>query len=100
MEPGVYLIKERSAEDHELHKVFDGARWYMGAAGVSGALQVADMGVQAGEFDAKGPTTSPLRMEVLNEADSLMLAAIVNASKGFGEQEAPAQQAYSQPRAT
>ena len=89
MEPGVYLIKERTVEDHELHKVFDGTKWYFGAAGVAGALQVADMGVQAGEFDAKGPSKPPLRIEVLSQTDSLLLAAIVKASKGIDEQEAP-----------
>jgi len=72
--PGVYLIKERTAKDHELHKVFDGTKWYFGAAGVTGALQMAEMGVQSGEFDVKGPSSSPLRIETLSEADGQRFA--------------------------
>lgn len=81
MLPGVYLIKERSAEDHELHKVFDGTKWYFGAAGVDGALQVAELGVQSGEFDVKGPRTTPLKIEVLGHVDAARLDRIVSQAK-------------------
>jgi len=76
VQPGVYLIKERTDTEHELHKVFDGVRWYFGAAGVSGALQSAELGVASGEFDSIGPRTSPLHAEVLTEAQSARLSAI------------------------
>jgi hypothetical protein len=48
MHPGVYLIKERTEDEHELHKVFDGEKWYFGAAGISGALQCAELGTKSG----------------------------------------------------
>lgn len=81
MEPGVYLFKDRSAEEHELHKVFDGVNWYFGAAGVVGALQVAEMAVKSGEFDLKGPSKPPLRIEVLGQADAARFARIAGSVK-------------------
>ena len=76
MKPGVYLIKDRTDDDHELHKVFDGRVWHFGAAGIRGALQSAELGVKGGEFDSKGPSTKPLRKESLDHEEGLRLIAI------------------------
>lgn len=81
MQPGVYLIKERTDEDHELHKVFDGEKWYFGAAGISGALQCAELGSKSGEYDLRGPAKPPLRIEVLSNQESKRLAKILPPSK-------------------
>lgn len=79
--PGVYLIKERTEEEHELHKVFDGEKWYFGAAGISGALQCAELGLKSGEYDLRGPTKPPLRIEVLSNQESKRLSKIIPPSK-------------------
>jgi hypothetical protein len=77
MEPGVYLIKERTGDEHELHKVYDGTKWYFGAAGISGALQCAEWGAKGGEFDLKGPIKPPLKIEVLSQSETLRLKKII-----------------------
>lgn len=79
MFPGVYLISERTDEEHELHKVFDGSNWYFGAAGIPGALQSAELGIKGGEYDLKGPRNAPLRMESLSPSESKRLRAICQA---------------------
>ena len=81
MEPGVYLFNEQTAEVHELHKVFDGINWHWGAAGISGALQSAEMGVKGGDLDLKGPSKAPLRAEILDPKQAMQLDAIVVARK-------------------
>lgn len=78
MEPGVYLFKERTAEEHELHKVFDGTQWHFGAAGIDGALRSAEVGSKGGDFDLKGPSKQPLRIEVLTTEQSARLHALLN----------------------
>jgi hypothetical protein len=79
IQPGVYLIKERTEDEHELHKVFDGEKWYFGAAGISGALQSAELGLKSGEYDLRGPSKPPLRIEVLSNQESKRLAKIIRA---------------------
>ena len=76
MEPGVYLIKERTVDEHELHNVFDGERWYFGAAGVSGALQIAELGLKSGEYKLT-PPASPIRREILRPENAERLATLV-----------------------
>lgn len=81
MEPGVYLIKERKADQDELHKVYDGFNWHWGAPGISAALQMAELGLEEDDFDGDGPRTQPLRAVTLTGIDAQRLAAIVASSK-------------------
>ena len=67
LQPGVYLFKKRTRTEHELHRVFDGSRWYFGASGVKGAIQCAERGAEWGEFNDH-QITEFLRMEKISMA--------------------------------